>query len=70
MTGLFLLIVPYGIETFDQYETFIQYALLIVPYGIETSEQYQQRMQDILLIVPYGIETLQRAIPTERLPDF
>ena len=55
---LWLLIVPYGIETKKLVVTDITLALLIVPYGIET-DFYHGIVSNInvLLIVPYGIET-------------
>ena len=43
-----LLIVPYGIETFDPSSVGrLIYLLLIVPYGIET-EELKTRMETIL----------------------
>ena len=56
-TYLSLLIVPYGIETWEYRWHCRHNRLLIVPYGIET--KYHKVNQDArcLLIVPYGIET-------------
>ena len=56
---IWLLIVPYGIETRYKDRTFLWAAgLLIVPYGIETQQsgRISGRIGS-LLIVPYGIET-------------
>ena len=52
-----LLIVPYGIETFESNLTAFTRGPLIVPYGIETKFVLTWRMKIALLIVPYGIET-------------
>ena len=55
---VFLLIVPYGIETEVLLSEAISEILLIVPYGIETTEYlFLVRLILKLLIVPYGIET-------------
>ena len=56
---LYLLIVPYGIETVEHWlNTFQIYILLIVPYGIETKLFTEDEREKLwLLIVPYGIET-------------
>ena len=58
--SIFLLIVPYGIETIILF-TFrrLLRSLLIVPYGIETTISRPLSSWFGLLIVPYGIETLQ-----------
>ena len=53
-----LLIVPYGIETYNQGYYDRSQCLLIVPYGIETKFLELNMRQGYLLIVPYGIETL------------
>ena len=54
-----LLIVPYGIETWEAGFWFTAGdSLLIVPYGIETTDSYNHSTGQGLLIVPYGIETL------------
>ena len=53
-----LLIVPYGIETYENQHGAIPHLLLIVPYGIETRLYLEDSLQRMdLLIVPYGIET-------------
>ena len=54
-----LLIVPYGIETWDENGKEWDFKdLLIVPYGIETSSVSACTSDSrYLLIVPYGIET-------------
>ena len=54
---LFLLIVPYGIETYSSNVEVQPSTLLIVPYGIETAEEDSEKSLRSLLIVPYGIET-------------
>ena len=43
--GLALLIVPYGIETIQQYGSRVPWYLLIVPYGIETSSIQKKRTE-------------------------
>ena len=53
----YLLIVPYGIETYSEEEGEGAGDLLIVPYGIETSVVLTRKVLSKLLIVPYGIET-------------
>ena len=59
--ALYLLIVPYGIETEPCYIIGIaSITLLIVPYGIETLMIWLCFIHLILLIVPYGIETLDK----------
>ena len=41
MSVIFLLIVPYGIETYRYDATIVRnMSLLIVPYGIETNKEY------------------------------
>ena len=58
MQNQYLLIVPYGIETWKQPRYAKDGSLLIVPYGIETMNSIVQSVQrNDLLIVPYGIET-------------
>ena len=58
VTILFLLIVPYGIETLSVPPCTCRRWLLIVPYGIETEYyDYLATHGYDLLIVPYGIET-------------
>ena len=52
-----LLIVPYGIETWERSNPSTFNILLIVPYGIETPCRIQEQPCCRLLIVPYGIET-------------
>ena len=42
LNPLFLLIVPYGIETEFRNRRFYTNGLLIVPYGIETQEPSRQ----------------------------
>ena len=54
---LFLLIVPYGIETSLSVDFQRIFRLLIVPYGIETASRCFVTRTASLLIVPYGIET-------------
>ena len=58
-SSVFLLIVPYGIET-DLFTDFaVVSVLLIVPYGIETAVVHSVAAVRGLLIVPYGIETAE-----------
>ena len=58
LAPVFLLIVPYGIETFKCLVICqICRILLIVPYGIETWYRGGIGERACLLIVPYGIET-------------
>ena len=52
-----LLIVPYGIETWEGHRKAFAGDLLIVPYGIETKKESETTETESLLIVPYGIET-------------
>ena len=55
---VFLLIVPYGIETpLPALWPCAETELLIVPYGIETNVAPSGGLPYFLLIVPYGIET-------------
>ena len=66
-TILELLIVPYGIETNQDFWVQLGFRiLLIVPYGIETCNAAGSGTQWMLLIVPYGIETtmpMRDAVP-------
>ena len=56
---ILLLIVPYGIETISNWNSFdFCIILLIVPYGIETKLSIINGATVVLLIVPYGIETI------------
>ena len=55
---IWLLIVPYGIETIFRVLLAALHLLLIVPYGIETNYIKAEEEAKKLLIVPYGIETL------------
>ena len=55
-----LLIVPYGIETWERIMAEYRCDLLIVPYGIETKMTRAYSFVAELLIVPYGIETYSR----------
>ena len=55
---IYLLIVPYGIETTIRIRAVKINILLIVPYGIETRDKLKVTTSvNELLIVPYGIET-------------
>ena len=58
---VYLLIVPYGIETtFCNLFCTRPSPLLIVPYGIETIKTaVLNGIDEELLIVPYGIETVR-----------
>ena len=52
-----VLIVPYGIETWNKDDLIGRIEVLIVPYGIETSILVCSPVLESVLIVPYGIET-------------
>ncbi len=67
----FLLIVPYGIETFADSFSNSSKILLIVPYGIETVIPVERgKSMAELLIVPYGIETTVRQTLITRVMPF
>ena len=53
-----VLIVPYGIETFNPLGSYSFPLVLIVPYGIETRWAVKGFSFKVVLIVPYGIETM------------
>ena len=53
-----VLIVPSGIETWNQSRGFNKHLVLIVPSGIETTKSNERQLVgNDVLIVPSGIET-------------
>ena len=66
----YLLIVPYGIETYFGGCRKGRWYLLIVPYGIETRKATAPQLFRPLLIVPYGIETGTGTVTVYELKAF